>query len=50
VVGAAPSFYLKGNDREKASVRLKLTGQPDAVTVRALSTRGGVDTRTVPLR
>lgn len=50
VVGDAPSFYLKGFGREKATVRLKLSADnpPSTVTVRALSTRGGVDAKTMP--
>jgi hypothetical protein len=46
VVGAQPSFFLKGNQRITVPVKLKLGATPpDSVTVTASSTRGGVDSR-----
>jgi hypothetical protein len=48
VVGAAPSFYLKGNQRITVPVKLKLGATPpDSVTVTASSTRGGVAAKTL---
>lgn len=48
VVGAQPSFFLRGNERTTVSVKLKLGATaPDSVTVKASSTRGGVDSRTL---
>jgi hypothetical protein len=48
VVGPAPQFWLKGNQRLKVPVKLKLGATPPAsVTVTSSSTRGGVDTRSL---
>jgi hypothetical protein len=48
VVGAAPEFYLKGNQRMTVPVKLKLgETPPSAVTVKVSSTRGGVDTKSL---
>jgi hypothetical protein len=48
VVGDAPAFYLKGNQRTTVPVKLKLGATPpDSVTVTASSTRGGVAAKTL---
>jgi hypothetical protein len=50
VVGAAPSFFLTSGERKKATVRLSIdaANPPTSISVRALSTRSGVDQVTVP--
>ena len=49
VVGEEPSFFLSGGERKTATVRIKAEAgnPPSSITVRALSTRGGVDEQTV---
>lgn len=49
VVGPAPTFFLGAGESERVTVRIKVDGAnpPQSLTVRALSTRGGVDEKTV---
>jgi hypothetical protein len=49
VVGDEPEFFLGGHEKKTVTVRLKLSADspPPAITLRALSTRGGVDERTI---
>lgn len=49
VVGSAPTYFLDGESVDNLSIRVKKTGNGE-VTVRSISTRGGVDSTTVRLR
>jgi hypothetical protein len=49
VIGQAPQFWLKGNQRMTVPIKLKLGATPpSSVTVTSSSTRGGVDTKSLP--
>jgi hypothetical protein len=48
VVGEDPAFFLRGNQRQRVTVRLQMNGEPSgSFTLRLESTRGGVDERSI---
>lgn len=50
LIGAAPEFWMGGNETKTITLRVRATDATTAVTLRLLSTRGGEVTREVTFR